>query len=185
MSTLSFALFETSIGPCALVWGEAGLRGVFLPEPDAQRTRARVLRKFPDSVEADPSSEVRAAIDGMTGLLRGEPADLAGVRLDTAGMDPFHLRAAEVARSIPPGEVMTYGQIAARLGEPHAAQAVGQAMGKNPFPIIVPCHRVVAAGGKMGGFSAPGGGKTKQKMLEIEGAFGAASLPLFAGAARK
>ena len=185
MSTTSYALFETSIGPCAVVWGDAGLRGVVLPEPDAARTRARVLRKFPEAAEAEPSPEVQAAIDGMTALLRGEHVDLTGFELDTAGMDPFHLRAAAVARAIPPGEVMTYGQIAARLGEPHAAQAVGQAMGKNPFPIIVPCHRVVAAGGRMGGFSAPGGARTKQKMLEIEGALGAESLPLFAGAASK
>ena len=148
MSELSYALFDTAIGPCALVWGEAGLRGTFLPEPDRERTRARVIRKFPGAVEAEPSAEAAGAIEGMTALLRGEPADLTGLRLDTAGMDPFHLRAAAVARAIPPGRTMTYGQIATQLGEPHAAQAVGQAMGKNPFPIIVPCHRVVAAGGR-------------------------------------
>jgi methylated-DNA-[protein]-cysteine S-methyltransferase len=182
MSQLSYALFDTAIGPCAVVWGEAGLRGTFLPESDPERTRARVARKFPDSVEAEPSAEVGAAIEGMAALLRGEAADLMDVRLDTAGMDPFHLRAAAVARTIPPGQTMTYGQIASRLGEPHAAQAVGQAMGKNPFPIIVPCHRVVAAGGRTGGFSAPGGARTKLRMLEIEGALNADALPLFSGA---
>ena len=185
MSTLNYALFATALGPCATVWADTGLRGVFLPEPDEARMRARVLRKFPDAVEAPPPPEVRRAIDAMTALLRGEAVDLSWVELDTAGQDPFHVRAAVIARAIPPGEVMTYGQIAARLGEPHAAQAVGQAMGKNPFPIVVPCHRVVAAGGKTGGFSAPGGANTKLKMLEIEGALRAESLPLFAGAASK
>jgi len=116
----------------------------------------------------------------MTGLLRGEHRDLTGIRLDAEGMDPFHRRAGEAARAIPPGQTRTYGQLAAQLGEPRLAQAVGQAMGKNPFPIIVPCHRVVAAGGKTGGFSAPGGSKTKLKMLQIEGALNADALPLFA-----
>jgi methylated-DNA-[protein]-cysteine S-methyltransferase len=179
MST-SYTLFETAIGPCGVVWGERGIRGVFLPEPDADRTRARLLRRFPEAVEAAPSPEIAEAVAGMTALLRGQPADLTGIVLDTDGQDPFHRRAAEVARAIPPGQTLTYGQIAARLGEPNAAQAVGQAMGKNPFPIIVPCHRVVAAGGKTGGFSAPGGARTKLKMLQIEGALAAEALPLFA-----
>jgi methylated-DNA-[protein]-cysteine S-methyltransferase len=183
MSTARYALFETAIGTCAVAWGQAGIRGVFLPESDPERTRARVLRRLPAAVEAEPSPEIARAVDGMSALLRGEAVDLSGVKLDTSGQDPFHVRAAAVARTIPPGQVMTYGQIAARLGEPQAAQAVGQAMGKNPFPIIVPCHRVVAAGGKMGGFSAPGGGRTKLKMLEIEGALRPDALPLFAGAA--
>jgi methylated-DNA-[protein]-cysteine S-methyltransferase len=180
MSTSSFALFETAIGPCAIVWGAAGIRGTFLPERDLERTRARVLRKFPQAAEASPPAEIASAIDKMTALLSGEPADLTGIRLDVSGLDPFHVRAAAVARSIPPGQTMTYGQIASRLGEPHAAQTVGQAMGKNPFPIIVPCHRVVGSGGKMGGFSAPGGARTKLRMLEIEGALRPDALPLFA-----
>ena len=182
MTSLAYALFDTSIGTCAVVWSETGLRGVFLPESDAERTRARLLRKFPDAEARGPTPEVQAAIDGMTALLSGERPDLSQIRLDTSGMDPFHVAAGAIARAIPPGEVMTYGQIAARLGEPRAAQAVGQAMGKNPFPIIVPCHRVVAAGGKTGGFSAPGGARTKLKMLQIEGALEAQALPLFSRA---
>jgi methylated-DNA-[protein]-cysteine S-methyltransferase len=180
MSTLSYALFETAIGPCAVIWSERGIRGVLLPETDTERTRARVLKRFPGAVEQTPPAGVAGAIDGMTALLGGEPADLTGIGLDTEGMDPFHRRAGEAARAIPPGQTRTYGQLAAQLGEPHAAQAVGQAMGKNPFPIIVPCHRVVAAGGKTGGFSAPGGSRTKLKLLQIEGALNPEALPLFA-----
>lgn len=180
MSTLSYSLFDTPIGPCAVVWGDKGIRGVLLPEPDAERTRARLLKRFPAAMETGPPPEIAAAIEAMTALLRGEPRDLTGIRLDTEGQDPFHRRACEAARAIPPGQTRTYGQLAAQLGEPHGAQAVGQAMGKNPFPIIVPCHRVVAAGGKSGGFSAPGGARTKLKMLEIEGALSADALPLFA-----
>jgi len=176
MSTLNFTLFDTALGPCAVIWGERGVRGVLLPEPDAERTRARVLKRFAEASEAAPPPAVQSAIDGMTALLRGEPADLTSIRLDTEGMDPFHRRAGEAARAIPPGQTRTYGQLAAQLGEPGAAQAVG----KNPFPIIVPCHRVVAAGGKTGGFSAPGGSRTKLKMLEIEGALNPEALPLFA-----
>ena len=89
--------------------------------------------------------------------------------------------AAVIARAIPPGSTLTYGEIARRLGDPGAAQAVGQAMGHNPWPIVVPCHRVLGAGGKVGGFSAPGGAKTKLRMLEIEGALKPERLPLFGG----
>jgi methylated-DNA-[protein]-cysteine S-methyltransferase len=180
MRTSSYTLFPTALGDCGVVWGDAGIRGVILPEPDRERTLARLLRRSPSAIEDSPPAEVQAAIEGMTALLTGDAVDLTGVRLDTEGQDEFHRRAAEVARTIPPGQTMTYGEIARRLGEPHAAQAVGQAMGRNPFPIIVPCHRVVAAGGRTGGFSAPGGARTKLKMLEIEGALNAHTLPLFA-----
>ena len=181
MTQPSFTLFETAIGACGVVWGERGILAVQLPEADTERTRARVLRRFPDAQDAPPPQPVQSAIEAMIALLQGEHVDLTGVELDMDGLDPFNRRACDLARTIPPGQTMTYGQIASRLGEPNAAQAVGQAMGKNPFPIIVPCHRVTAAGGKMGGFSAPGGARTKLKMLEIEGALSAEALPLFAG----
>ena len=103
-------------------------------------------------------------------LLGGARPDLTSVPLDLSGVPEFHRRAYEVARTIPPGRTLTYGDIAHRLGQPGSAQAVGQAMGHNPFPIIVPCHRVLAAGGKDGGFSARGGVGTKRRMLVIEGA---------------
>ena len=122
---------------------------------------------------------MQAAIDGIVALLRGEPRDLASIALDMEQVPPFNRRVYEVARTIPPGSTMTYGEIAVRLGDRLLARDVGQALGQNPFAIVVPCHRVVAAGGKAGGFSARGGVKTKLRMLAIEGAPAAGMLPLF------
>ena len=112
-------------------------------------------------------------------LLQGEASDLTSVELDMARVPPFDRRVYEVARTIPPGSTLTYGEIATRLGERRLAREVGQALGQNPFAIVVPCHRVVAAGGKVGGFSARGGIRTKLRMLAIEGAPAAGLLPLF------
>ncbi len=109
-------------------------------------------------------------IESIQALLRGEPADLSSVVLDWRGVPEFHRRVYELALAIPPGRTLTYGEVAQQLGEPGAARAVGQALGKNPYAPIVPCHRVLAAGGRAGGFSAPGGTLTKLRMLEIEGA---------------
>ena len=106
----------------------------------------------------------------IVALLNGMPDDLADVLIDLAGVPAFDRRVYAVARSILPGATLTYGEVALRLGEPHAARAVGQALGANPWPIVVPCHRVLAAGGKAGGFSAPGGLRTKLRLLQIEGA---------------
>jgi methylated-DNA-[protein]-cysteine S-methyltransferase len=144
--------------------------GTSLPEGSAERTRSWLARRFPDAVESAPPAEVQAAIDGIVALLNGEHRDLSRVELDFGDVPEFNRRAYEVARTIPPGKTLTYGDIAHRLGMPGSAQAVGQAMGRNPFPIIVPCHRVLAAGGKDGGFSARGGVATKRRMLVIEGA---------------
>ena len=118
-------------------------------------------------------------MDGITALLRGEATDLSSAVLDMEQVPTFNRRVYEVARTIPRGSTLTYGEIAARLGERRLAREVGQALGENPFAIVVPCHRVVAAGGKPGGFSARGGVKTKLRMLAIEGAPAAGTLPLF------
>jgi methylated-DNA-[protein]-cysteine S-methyltransferase len=140
-----------------------------LPEASPEQTRARLLRLFPSASEVTPPPDVQRAIDAIVALLRGEPIDLAFVTLDMETLPAFHRRVYEVARTIPPGTTRSYGDIASRLGEPHAARAVGQALGRNPFPIIVPCHRVLAANGRTGGFSAPGGTATKLRLLAIEG----------------
>ena len=165
-----FALFETSIGSCGVVWGGKGLLGLQLPEADETRTRARVLRRWPQARETVPPAGVQRALDRIAALLRGEAADLSAIPLDMKDVPDFNRRVYEVARSVPPGATITYGEIATRLGDPQDARAVGEAMGRNPFAIVVPCHRVVAANGKMGGFSANGGVATKQRMLIIEGA---------------
>lgn len=165
-----FALFETAIGCCGIVWTARGVAGVQLPETSERATRARVLKRFPNAVEALPPPPVRAAMDGIMALLRGEPRDLTGVVIDDAATPEFNARVYAVARTIPPGETLTYGEIAERLGDRLLARAVGTALGRNPCPIVMPCHRVLAAGGKTGGFSASGGVMTKLRLLSIEGA---------------
>ncbi len=170
MTTPGFTLFDTPIGRCGVVWNGNGLVRVQLPEAREADTRARLARGFPEARESAPPAIVHAAVDRIVALLRGESPDLATVPLDMEGVPPFHRRVYEVARTIPPGATLTYGDIATRLGRPGSARAVGQALGRNPFPIVVPCHRVLAAGGKAGGFSAPGGITTKFRLLAIEGA---------------
>jgi methylated-DNA-[protein]-cysteine S-methyltransferase len=170
MTTFGCALFATAVGRCGLAWGDRGLVAVQLPERTDTVTRARLLRRAPGATESLAPPSIRAAIDGMVRLLEGERVDLGDVVLDMDGVPAFHRRVYAVARGIPPGATLTYGEVAARTGEPGSARAVGQALGRNPFAIVVPCHRVVAAGGATGGFSAAGGAATKRRMLAIEGA---------------
>jgi len=170
MDVVCFAGFDTAVGWCAVAWGADGILGTWLPGATAAATRRAVLRRHPDAEEATPPPGVAEAIDGMTRLLAGEDVDLSDVTLDMTGVPEFQREVYAVARALPRGVTMTYGEIASRVGAPGAAQAVGQAMGHNPFPIVVPCHRVVAAGGANGGFSAPGGVDTKLRLLAIEGA---------------
>ncbi|HTS39352.1 MAG TPA: methylated-DNA--[protein]-cysteine S-methyltransferase [Xanthobacteraceae bacterium] len=167
---LQFALFDTPIGRCGIVWSARGIAGVELAQKSAQATRSRLLRRFGTASEAEPPPEVQRAIDSIVGLLRGEPMELSDVTLDNGGLPEFNRRVYDVARSIRPGATLSYGEIAERLGDRTLARDVAQALSENPFPIIVPCHRVLAAGGKMGGFSGPGGVRTKLRLLSIEGA---------------
>jgi methylated-DNA-[protein]-cysteine S-methyltransferase len=163
-----FALFETPVGFCGIAWGPRGVRAVQLPEGTARATRSRLVQRFPGASEAEPPAAVLAAVDAIVSLLHGGTGDLSGIALDMADVPVFHRRVYEAARAIPPGSTMTYGELARRLGAPNASRAVGQALGRNPFAIVVPCHRVLAAGGKMGGFSANGGITTKLRLLSIE-----------------
>jgi methylated-DNA-[protein]-cysteine S-methyltransferase len=178
-TVIGVAFFETAIGQCGVAWGERGIIGVQLPEAREGAVRSRLLRRFPDAAEMTPAPEVQAAIDGIVALLAGEARDLTSIELDMTQVPDFNRRVYEVARTVPPGQTITYGEIAARLGEKRLAREVGQALGQNPFAIVVPCHRVVAAGGKPGGFSASGGVQTKLRMLAIEGATSTPMLPLF------
>ena len=165
-----FAIFETPIGACGIAWGPRGINAVQLPMGAEDKTRARIRQRYGDIAEAPPPTEVQSAIDGIVELLAGKPNDLADVVLDLEGVPEFNRGVYDIARSIPPGQTMTYGDIAKRLGGVELSRDVGQALGRNPCPIVVPCHRVLAAGGKPGGFSANGGVVTKLKMLAIEGA---------------
>ena len=167
---IAYTLFDTAIGTCGIAWNERGVVAFQLPERSSSSTRRRLTSRFDDAVEQTAPEPVQRTIDAVVALLRGERTDLAFVQVDMDGLPEFHQRVYDVARTIAPGATMTYGEIAKRLGDPGAARAVGQALGRNPIPVIVPCHRVLAAGGRHGGFSAPGGAATKLNLLAIEGA---------------
>jgi methylated-DNA-[protein]-cysteine S-methyltransferase len=164
-----YTLFETAIGLCGMAWNERGVLGFQLPEGDVSKTHSRIARRFPGNVEMSPPPDIQRIIADVTALLQGEARDLSAVPLDLEGVADFDRRVYEIARSIPPGRVLTYGEVAARLGT-NNARAIGQSLGRNPFAVIVPCHRVVAADGRLGGFSANGGATTKRRLLAIEDA---------------
>jgi methylated-DNA-[protein]-cysteine S-methyltransferase len=165
----AYALFDTAIGRCALVWRGGLVVGAALPEATDERARAALARRFPGAVEAEPPGFAAEAMERIASLLAGGKTDLGDIDVDPEG-STFERDVWQATRRIPCGEVRSYGEIARELGAPGAAQAVGLALGRNPVPIVVPCHRVLAADGKSGGFSAPGGVATKFRILEIEGA---------------
>ena len=178
--TQAFHIFETAIGSAGLAWGDHGLIGAHLPERDPANVRARMHKRFPGIVEAETAPpKIEAAEADIRRLLEGDKPDLLDVEIDESRVPEFNRRVYEIARAVPPGETITYGEIATRLGDKLLARDVGAAMGANPWPIVVPCHRVTAAGGKLGGFSARGGQQTKLKLLAIEGAAAAAQGDLF------
>src|SRR5262245_51504926 len=181
MTAQAFAVFDTNIGRCGIAWGERGVTGVQLPEASETRTRARLARRYPQAREAPPPTNVRLAIEAITSLLLGQAIDLSAVVLDMEGVPEFDRRVYEAARGIPAGATLSYGELAARLRDRTLAREVGQALGRNPFPIVVPCHRVLAVGGRSGGFSANGGVATKLRLLTIEGARTSDAPTLFDG----
>lgn len=166
---LGCCLFDTAIGGCGIAWTGNALAAVQLPETTREGTLLRMRRRFAEAPAAlPPPVFVQQAIRRIQQVLEGARDDLLDVPLDLAEVPAFHRAVYEVARAIPPGEVLTYGEVARRIGDPGASRAVGQALGQNPFAPVVPCHRVLAAGGRSGGFSAEGGAATKLRMLEIE-----------------
>jgi methylated-DNA-[protein]-cysteine S-methyltransferase len=166
-------LFDTVLGTCGVRWSEFGITDVFLSK-DGQ------LRGQDHDGQLDVPESVRAAVEGMVALLEGERPELRDIQLDERGIDPFRRNVYAATRAIAPGATASYGEIAHTIGEPGAARAVGTALGQNPYPIIVPCHRVIAADGALTGFSSPGGIATKRRMLEIENAPGFRQVALFA-----
>jgi methylated-DNA-[protein]-cysteine S-methyltransferase len=172
-------LFDTAIGPCGIAWGPFGIVGLQLPEADAAATAARLRRHHAALRDAAPTADIAAAVTDIRALLTGDKRDLQHLLLDMRGVPPFHQRVYAAVRRIGPGHTRTYGDIAHSLAEPGAARAVGQALGANPFALIVPCHRILAAAAKPGGFSAGGGVATKFRLLEIEGAGLGRQLDLF------
>ena len=173
-----FTLFPTAIGDCCIAWRGDVVVAASLPEKTPAATAARVVKRT-GARRASPPAVIDRAIQSIIALLEGEKADLSFVACDPGKVDAFSEKVYAITRAIPVGETLTYGEVALRLGNKRLAQRVGQALGRNPIPIIVPCHRVVGANGKLTGFSAPGGIETKLKMLEIEGAQPAGSPTLF------
>jgi methylated-DNA-[protein]-cysteine S-methyltransferase len=172
--TTSSVTFETALGRCAVRWTDAGISGVALPQ-----ARPHVGPALESG--ADVPAAVRDAIDGIVAVMAGEARDLGDVALDQRGIDAFRRAVYAATRDIPPGTTRSYGEVARALGGAGEARDVGAALARNPFPIIVPCHRVVAADGSLTGFSAPGGLRTKRRMLELEGAPGYGQQALFDG----
>ncbi len=181
MEPFAYALFHTALGCCGVAWGGHGLRATLLPQADAATAAQRLLRRAPGALEAAPSALAQQAIDGVTALLAGVPVDLTALPLDARGLPALHARIYDLVRRIPCGRTLSYGQVAEQLGDRQLARAVGQAMARNPFAPLVPCHRVLGANGRPGGFSAQGGLRTKLLLLTTERADLAAEPDLFTG----
>jgi len=163
-------VFETAMGHCGVAWSEAGITRFQLPGRSAEATQRSLLHRLPGAEIGAPTAEVAETIAAVRKYFTGAPVDFSEVRLDLADQEQFFQRIYAATRRIGWGHTTTYGALAKHLGAgPEAARDVGQAMAKNPVPLIVPCHRVLAAGGKVGGFSAPGGSAAKIRMLELEG----------------
>jgi methylated-DNA-[protein]-cysteine S-methyltransferase len=170
MAGRGYTIFDTMIGRCGIAWGDNGVAGVQLPEAREIETRGRMLHQYPDAREQRPPLNTALAIEGIASLLRGQPSDLSDVTLDMRGIHAFNQRVYQLTRAIPRGETRTYGDLAARLGASGAAHSVAQAISKNPFMIIVPCHRVLEAGSYADRISPNGGVISKRRLLSIEGA---------------
>jgi methylated-DNA-[protein]-cysteine S-methyltransferase len=179
MAGRGYTIFDTTIGRCGIAWGDSGIVGVQLPEAREIETRGRLLRQYPDARELLPPLNVEIAIEGIVALLRGAPGDFSEVALDMHGVPPFNRRVYEFTRTIPRGETRTYGEVAASLKASGAAHSVAQAIGRNPFMIIVPCHRVLEAGSYADRISPNGGAISKRRLLSIEGAGSPSSRTLF------
>lgn len=166
-AAVHFAPFPTVLGDCGIAWRGDTVVGTRLPDESAARTGERLAARTGATI-GEPPHAIRRAIASITALLDGEHEDLTFIACDFGRIDPFAIRVYEITRAIAPGETLTYGAIARQLGGLQFARNVGQALGRNPFPIVVPCHRVMGANGRLTGFSATGGVATKLRMLAIE-----------------
>jgi methylated-DNA-[protein]-cysteine S-methyltransferase len=175
----AYTVFDTMVGRCGIAWGVGGIVGVQLAEAREIDTRRRLLRNFPDARETRPPLGVENAIESIVALLRGQACDFSDVVLDMHGIPPFNRRVYEATRAVPRGETVTFAELAKRLGASGATHAVGQAINRNPFTILVPCHRVLAAAGETEGCCANGGLITKRRLLSLEGALAKSGPTLF------
>jgi methylated-DNA-[protein]-cysteine S-methyltransferase len=175
MAGCGYTIFDTGIGRCGIAWSDSGIVGVQLPEAREIETRKRLFHLYPDAREMRPPPNVEMAIEGIVALLRGEPGEFSDVILDMSGIPAFNERVYAFTRTIPRGETRSYGQVAASLRPSGAVRSVAQAIARNPFVIIVPCHRVLEAGGYPDKISANGGAISKRRLLSIDGARGPVS----------
>lgn len=166
---MTYHLFETAFGTCAIAWSAAGLTRVQLPEATRAKTEARMRGGGGEPAQPPLPEFAQAAVDALQRYFAGSAASLDALRLDESIVTAFNAAIFRALRAVPRGATVTYGDLAKAVGQPGAARAVGMAMSRNPWPVIVPCHRVLASGRKMGGFSAPGGTATKEKLLQLEG----------------
>ena len=168
--TQNYFVFETAAGFCGIAWSDAGITRFMLPSSTAEATEHNLQRRVANARPGTPPAHVAAAVEAAKRYFAGEQIDFSDLPLDLSGQDAFFKQIYDAARRVGWGHTTTYGTLAKEIGAgPEVARSVGQAMAKNPVPLIIPCHRVLAAGGKLGGFSAPGGSATKQRMLELEG----------------
>jgi methylated-DNA-[protein]-cysteine S-methyltransferase len=179
MAGYGYTVFDSAIGRCGIAWGDLGVVGVQLPEARELDTRRRLYRLYPDAREQRPPLNTEIAIEGITALLRGVNGELAEVTLDMTGIPNFNQRVYQFVRAIPRGETRTYNEIANAMGVHGAVYSVAQATVRNPFMIIVPCHRVLEAGNYADKISAHGGAISKRRLLSIEGTSPTASKTLF------
>ena len=163
-----YHLFETRLGLCGVAWSDDGITRFRLPDPDPAAAEKALGAK---GTPQEPPPHIAAAVEEAKRYFGGERIDFGKINLDLAGVEPFRRSIYQALRAVAWGETVTYGELARRAGAPGAAQDVGIAMARNPVPLIIPCHRVLAAGGKLGGFSAPGRTEAKERMLALEGVF--------------
>jgi methylated-DNA-[protein]-cysteine S-methyltransferase len=175
-----YCLFDTAIGPCGVAWSRFGVTRLQLPEADASATERRLRARAANASKATPPT-IDQVIADIQAYMTGRNVDFATVAIDLANVEPFQLKVYEAARAVPWGQTVSYGELARRIGFPDGARAVGQALSRNPVPIIIPCHRVLAKGHRVGGFSAPGGIFTKERLLALEGVRVEAGTPLLPG----
>jgi methylated-DNA-[protein]-cysteine S-methyltransferase len=164
-----YCLFETAIGPCGVAWSERGLTRLQLPESDRSATEKRLRANSPSAGAEDPPPRIKQVISEVQRYLAGRKVDFSAIAVDLTDASPFHRKIYEAARSVGWGHTASYGDLARQVGSPTAARAVGQALGRNPIPIVIPCHRVLASGHRIGGFSAFGGTSAKERLLALEG----------------
>ena len=179
MTGRGYTVFDTPIGRCGIAWGPSGIVAIQLAADREIETRRLLLRQVPEARELEPLAEIGLVIDGLVALLRGQPADFSDVTLDIRNVSPFARRVYDITRTILRGDTMTYNEVANRLRPPGAPHAVAQALSQNPFPLVVPCHRVLEAGGYTDRMSVNGGSMSKRRLLSIDGAVGKSSQTLF------